>query len=127
MGVALLADIHWNDATLMRVDWGEIKKPGDEEETKRQEMADGVAKTEFDRTWDHHAAVRANRQLANMLQAQGLNEDAARFAFRAQILQRKIFWKQRDVDKWFLLSWPDTVIACGASSLPISSSSLCAR
>lgn len=33
--------------------------------------------------------MRANRQLAVALQAQGLNEEAARFAYRAHVLQRK--------------------------------------
>jgi hypothetical protein len=36
--------------------------------------------------------VRANRQLAVVLQSQGLNEQAARFAYRAQVLQRNVFW-----------------------------------
>src|SRR5713226_4738164 len=39
-------------------------------------------------------AVRANRQLAIALQSQGLNEDAARFAYRAQVLQKSVFWFQ---------------------------------
>jgi hypothetical protein len=38
--------------------------------------------------------VRANRQLAVALQAQGLNEDAARFAYRANVLQHKVLWFQ---------------------------------
>ncbi len=38
----------------------------------------------------YETAVRANRQLTVALQAQGLNEDAARFAYRAQILQRQV-------------------------------------
>ena len=36
------------------------------------------------------AAVRANRQLAVVLRAQGLNEAADRFAYRAHLLQRKV-------------------------------------
>lgn len=36
------------------------------------------------------AAVRANRQLAVVLRAQGLNEAADRFAYRAQILHRRL-------------------------------------
>jgi hypothetical protein len=39
-------------------------------------------------------AARANRQLATILQSQGLNEDAARFAYRAQVLQKRVFWFQ---------------------------------
>ncbi len=36
------------------------------------------------------AAVRANRQLAVVLRAQGLNEAADRFAYRAQVLRRRL-------------------------------------
>jgi uncharacterized protein YjbI with pentapeptide repeats len=36
------------------------------------------------------AAVRANRQLAVVLRAQGLSEAADRFAYRAQVLQRRV-------------------------------------
>ena len=36
------------------------------------------------------AAVRANRQLAVVLRAQGLNEAADRFAYRAQMLRRRV-------------------------------------
>src|SRR5260370_34763989 len=35
-------------------------------------------------------AVRANRQLAAVLRAQGVNEAADRFAYRAQVLQRRV-------------------------------------
>src|SRR5258708_391205 len=38
-------------------------------------------------------AVRANRQLAVVLRAQGLNEAADRFAYRAQVLQRRVLWR----------------------------------
>ena len=44
--------------------------------------------------------MRANRQLAVTLQNQGLNEDAARFTYRALILQRKVLWKQHNFWKW---------------------------
>jgi uncharacterized protein YjbI with pentapeptide repeats len=40
-------------------------------------------------------AVRANRQLATVLRGQGLNEDADRFAYRAQVLQRQVLRRQR--------------------------------
>lgn len=38
--------------------------------------------------------MRANRQLTVALQAQGMNEDASRFAYRAQRLQRTALWLQ---------------------------------
>jgi hypothetical protein len=39
-------------------------------------------------------AIRANRQLANELREQGLNEYARMFGYRAQILWRKVLWLQ---------------------------------
>jgi len=44
---------------------------------------------------EYEAAVRANRQLAVALRAQGLDEEAARFAYRAQLLQRIVLRRQR--------------------------------
>src|SRR5258708_7965379 len=49
---------------------------------------------------EYEAAVRANRQLAVVLQEQGLNEEAARFTYHAQMLQQKVFWMQRAFGKW---------------------------
>src|SRR5207248_6737127 len=37
---------------------------------------------------------------ATALQAQGMNEQAARFAYRAQELQRKVFWHQHEFGRW---------------------------
>jgi uncharacterized protein YjbI with pentapeptide repeats len=53
-----------------------------------------------------HAAVRANRQLATALREQGMNEEADRFAYRAQILQRRVVRRQgklgRALGSWLL-------------------------
>ena len=50
--------------------------------------------------------MRANRQLATALRDQGMNEEADQFAYRAQVLQRQVFWQQhkqgRAVFSWFL-------------------------
>jgi hypothetical protein len=50
--------------------------------------------------------VRANRQLAVVLRDQGLNEEADHFAYRAQLLQRKVWGLQRrplkSILSWFL-------------------------
>lgn len=53
-----------------------------------QPMSEGKTKDEAVRLEDYLRAVRANRQLALALQAQGLNEDAFRYAYRAKVLQR---------------------------------------
>ena len=39
--------------------------------------------------------MRAYRQLATQLRAQGMNEDADRFAYRAQLLQQTVLRRQR--------------------------------
>ena len=48
--------------------------------------------------------MRANRVLSVNLQAQGLAEDGDRFAYRAQVLQRKVLWYQRKLGA-YLFSW----------------------
>ena len=98
-GYVRVADVNWGGANLTVVKWSQVGMLGDEQEA-RQKMRDGKKKDAATRLEEFETAVRANRQLANVLQAQALNEDAARFAYRAQILQRKVLWKQRDVGKW---------------------------
>jgi hypothetical protein len=72
---------------------------GDEYEA-RQKMLNGQVKNRTVQLGEYAKAARASRQLAFALQGQGLNEDAARFAYRAQVLQRKVLWKQRKFWKW---------------------------
>ena len=83
-----LADMHWGDANLAVVDWSQIRILGEEHEARQKER-EGKVKDRQTRVLEYEVAVRANRQLALALQAQGLNEDAARFTYRAQVLQRK--------------------------------------
>jgi uncharacterized protein YjbI with pentapeptide repeats len=92
-------DVTWNDADLARVNWSEITMLGNEYEA-RQKKRNGQVKDRRTRQAEYDAAVRANRQLAGALENQGLNENAARFAYRAQILQRKVLWKQREFGRW---------------------------
>src|SRR6266568_4304415 len=82
-GSALLTDIRWGEVNLAVVDWTTVKMLGDEHLAHQTKA---VA--------DYGAAVRANRQLAVVLRDQGLNEEADRFAYRAQKLQRVVFRKQ---------------------------------
>jgi uncharacterized protein YjbI with pentapeptide repeats len=98
-----LAEVHWSDVNLTVVDWSQVTMLGDEYEA-HQKKRNGMAKDGKTRLQEHQTAVRANRQLAMALQSQGLNEDAARFAYHAQVLQRKVFWRQRALGKWFF-SW----------------------
>jgi hypothetical protein len=59
------------------------------------------------------AAVRANRQLAIALQAQGLNEEASRFAYRAQKLQRGVARRQGKYGQFLFLLFLDLLAGYG--------------
>ena len=85
-----LVDVHWGNAILANVHWSEVRMLGDEHQA-RQKLRDGEPKNRETRLAELEEAVRANRQLAVALQAQGMNEDAARFIYRSQVLQRKVF------------------------------------
>jgi uncharacterized protein YjbI with pentapeptide repeats len=68
-----LGDIHWNGVDLTTVDWEPLTHLGDD-----------ISKylSASDRT-------RANRQLATQLRQQSINDHADRFAYHAQIWQRR--------------------------------------
>jgi hypothetical protein len=88
-GTASLCDIHWGDVNVSAVDWSTISRLGDENEII---IGDSINRYE--------TAVRAYRQLSAMLRNQGLNEDAARFSYRAHLMQRKVLWYQRKFGKY---------------------------
>ncbi len=94
-----LAEVHWGDANLAVVDWKSVSMLGDEYRARQKER-NGKVKDRLTRLKEYEGAVRANRQLAIALQAQGMNEQAAGFAYRAQKLQRKVFWLQREFGRW---------------------------
>jgi uncharacterized protein YjbI with pentapeptide repeats len=90
-GCPRVADVRWGNVNLAAVKWSQVKMLGDEQRA-RQKTREGIVKSKALRLREYEQAVRANRQLAVTLQAQGLNEQAARFAYRAQVLQRRAFW-----------------------------------
>jgi len=57
--------------------------------------------------------VRANRQLAVALQAQGLNEEAAHFAYRAQKLQCVVLRRQRKFGQYLFSFFLDLLAGYG--------------
>jgi uncharacterized protein YjbI with pentapeptide repeats len=105
LGCVWLADIHWGGANYTRAGWAEIKVLGDEIEASRPTRWDGKEKSEYEILAFYHWAVRANRQVAAALQAQGLNEEAAHFSYRAQVLQRKVAWRQKKIGQYLLLAF----------------------
>jgi hypothetical protein len=68
---------------LSVVDWDVVTRLGDERRALQT-------------TWlfNYRQAVRAYRQLATALRGQGLNEEAAYFAYRGEVLQRGVLWRQ---------------------------------
>ena len=97
-----LVDIHWGDANLAVVKWSQIKMLGNEHEA-REKLYQGEEKYHGMRLAQYEEAVRANRQLSIALQAQGLNEYAARFAFRAQALQKEV-WRFQMTQNYIKMS-----------------------
>ncbi|HUY78455.1 MAG TPA: pentapeptide repeat-containing protein [Ktedonobacterales bacterium] len=90
-GSAQLADVRWGDANLTVVPWEQLTLLGDERDARAKRTNDGKIKSRHRRRLDYQVAERATRQLAVALQAQGMSEDAARFTYRAQNLQREVY------------------------------------
>jgi uncharacterized protein YjbI with pentapeptide repeats len=86
-----LVDVQWTGVNLAQLDWASVKMLGDEYKA-RQKKRDGKVKSRGKRLKENEIAVRATRQIAVALQNQGLNEEAARFTYRAQVLQRRVLW-----------------------------------
>ena len=82
---ALVSEVHWGEVDLTRMDWSQVIILGDERIAKEQKSSNL-------RLVGLHRAVRAYRKLVAELQGQGLNEEATRFAYRAQVLQRQVWW-----------------------------------
>jgi uncharacterized protein YjbI with pentapeptide repeats len=107
-----LADAQWGDVNLAVVQWSQIDMLGDEYDA-RQAMRVGKKKEDATRLEEFEAAVRANRQLAVALRTQGLDEEAARFAYQAQLLQRIVFWRQGKMGSYLFSACLDLLAGYG--------------
>jgi len=92
-----LGDVIWDSASLARINWSQAPRLGDE-------MAIARAPNPRAKLVAHQTAVRAYRQLALELLEQGLTEDSGRYAYRGQVLQRKVLFRQGKLGRW-LFSW----------------------
>ena len=99
-GFVRLVDVKWNGVNLSVVDWSKVTMLGDEWKARQRETDEGQAKKEAIRIDEIQEAVRAYSQLGVIQRNQGLNEDTARFTYRAQLMQRKAFWYQRKFAKY---------------------------
>jgi len=99
-----LGGAHWGGVDVTAVEWKSIKMLRDEYEARQLRYQNGKAKPKGRRLLEYQRATQANRQLAAVLQSQGLNEEADLFAYRGQLLQRTVWRLQRRPLK-LLLSW----------------------
>ena len=92
-GCVSLADVHWGDCNLAVLSWRHMIPLGDEILARTQKPQDAKSFKQKHHFLDtYQAAVRAYRQLANAMRAQGMNDEAIPFAYHAQTLQRTVLW-----------------------------------
>jgi len=111
-GFVSLDGLRWGHVNLGAVRWSQVEMVG-EEQRARQKLQDGKVKERALRIEEYEEAVRATRQLAGLLQAQGLHEEAARFTYRAQKLQRVVLRRQRKGGKYLFSGFLDLLAGYG--------------
>jgi uncharacterized protein YjbI with pentapeptide repeats len=105
-GTASFCDIHWGDANLSVIDWSTIPILGDENKNIWYVYPEGDMIR-------YQNAARAYRQFSVALRNQGLSEDAARFTYRAQLMQRKVFWYQHKFGQYLFSGFLDLLSGYG--------------
>ncbi len=108
-----MLDVRWGGVNLTALDWAPVRMVGDEYRARQRTVASGEQSDRTSRLREYQAAVRTNRQLATVLRGQGLNEEADRFAYRAQLLQRQVLRPQRRWGRAFGSWLMDTVAGYG--------------
>ncbi len=105
--------VYIDNTNLSVVDWMRVPVLQDERIARRARYGDkaspdkrGKRKDRTTRKEEYQAAARAYRRLAVALQDNGMSEEAAKYAYRAQLMQRQVFrysgWSA--LGKW-LFSW----------------------
>jgi uncharacterized protein YjbI with pentapeptide repeats len=98
---ALMGGVHWNDVDLSGIDWSQVTILDDELKAyESYRRGDGTLKDKAKQYKHLRNALRAYRQLTAVLQSQGLNEEAARFAYRGQQVQRRLLWREKKILAW---------------------------
>lgn len=95
-----IRDVIWNGAPLVKVNWTQAPRFGDELDARQSRTPDGRSKTNRERLDQFQSAAWAYSQLATALDAQGLSEPAGHYAYRARVLQRKVFWRRAALGRW---------------------------
>jgi len=88
-GWVRVADVRWNGVNLATQAWDQVALVGDERTARRSRDAHGKHKGRQTRQGEFADAARANRQLAAACRQQGLRPLEARFAYRAEVLERR--------------------------------------
>ncbi len=112
VGWVSVLDTRWGGVNLSMVKWSHIELLG-EEYKARQKKRDNHLKDKAIQLEEYQEAVRASRQLAAVLQAQGLNEEAAYFAYRAQKLQRIVLRKENSLASYLFSGLLDLLAGYG--------------
>jgi uncharacterized protein YjbI with pentapeptide repeats len=105
-GPAALGDVLWHDVDLTRVSRWPRRRLGDERDLR---LDNPPSRRHRVRTFDlggrrHREAARAYRQVAKRLRDQGMADEADRFSYRAQVMQRAVALRQGNLLRW-LFSW----------------------
>jgi hypothetical protein len=96
-----LGDVVWNGVPLTQVEWSRAPRLGDEKYIKKHDgiLANmpsslGASISDRVRIESYRNVARAYRQLATILRDQGLNDEADRYAYRAQVVRRRMLVHQ---------------------------------
>jgi hypothetical protein len=98
-------DIQWSGVgavNLTQIDWGRVTTLGDEQGVGIRASANR-----------HETVVRAYRQLAAQLQAQGMSEVADRFLYRAQVCQRGVLLRRSRIPQYLGSRFLDLISGYG--------------
>jgi hypothetical protein len=89
------------------VDWAQLKLLGEERVAQQSQGLQAEEKDHTAHIREYQLAARSNRQLALVLQEQGLYDVAVYFAYRARVLGRKAKWwewhtpkRAQEFDTW---------------------------
>jgi uncharacterized protein YjbI with pentapeptide repeats len=102
----VLRDVVWNGVPLARVDWGQVRRLGDERPAQAATDRKG-------RIQNCRNAVRAYNGLASALRAQGLTVPASYFRLREQRLNRRALRLERRYGAWLFSGIIDLVAGYG--------------
>jgi hypothetical protein len=89
-GSASLAEVSWGGVNLTVVNWSPVKLLGDEYIAQQSKDKDGKEKDGETQISEYQRAVRANRQLAVALQAQGMDDEASHYGYRGQRCKQRL-------------------------------------